>query len=1246
MISSGSGVRGAARLAVVALVASSVAVAGVSTPASPQSRPPADDVVAFDEAPPVSERTLSPMLADELAGAARSRFVEIPAGSVAETLGATVTLELFSDVTVTLEGDPAPVEGANGSTTWSGLSTDGDYATFTFINGHTIGTVGVDGAVYVISPVSGKTHLIVEDGRVFPNEAEPLPGDAVPSGQAAWPTRPVAPQAESLSDPVIDVLIWYDSSARNYFENNAIGDTPEEQLATTVNLTNAAYANSGVNLSIRSVGIEYVDYTASGDPVTDLDRLAYTADGYLDNVHSRRDAVHADLVSLITDLDDVCGIGFLAGSPNGTAGFTVVDAACSFSNLSFAHELGHNLGAGHAPGDTTPNVGRYPYSQGYRDPVNGFHTIMAYNNGCGSCQRINYFSSPTVLWNGHPTGSATQDNARTISERAPIVAAYRSVTPVAAASGRIATGADYSCALYGRGAVRCWGSGYRGQLGSGNTNNIGDNEAPGSVAPVDLGAGRTAIAVSAGGHHTCAVLDTGAVLCWGQGNSGQLGYGNTNHIGDDETPASAGPIDLGLGRTALQISTGYSFTCALLDDGTVRCWGKNDGDPSWGNLGVVVPCWFGGLCPSPDIGDDETPGSVAPIDLGAGRTAIEVSAGFSHACAVLDNGTVRCWGNGQGGALGYGNTNHVGDNETPGSVGPVYLGEGRTAVHVSAEGNHTCALLDNGTVRCWGQGGGGELGYGNTTTIGDDETPGSVGPVDLGVGRTADQIDAGGGTTCAVLDDGTVPCWGGGGAFAFPGELGYGNTNVIGDDETPGSVGPVDLGVGRTAVQVSTAGRHTCASLDHGTVRCWGYNASGELGNGNTTSIGDNETPATTADVGLVGVAGTVTDAGTGTPVPGAFVAVLRTTDFALAGGAVTDGIGDFTVPVGEGSYYLYLVDPTGAHTTGFHGAPATVRVADESMTEVDPTMASARGSITATVTRTGSSTRIAGVWGLALSASAANPGATELAVIANGSGQLVLPGLTPGNHVVGFVDPTGAHTTRFFPNSPDVPGSTPVTVTAGAATPADVALPAQTPVGTGATISGVVTEQGTNIPLAGARVVALRASDYAMVRGAATNASGQYSLDLAAGAYKLAFFDSTGRHGMEWYDNVPNTGLASAVSVTAPGTADAAMAANTGSMAGTVADDLTATPIGGVWVLAIGPTGVAGGTLTEVDGTYTIAGLAPGTYRATFVDPQGGRSQQYWDNSPDYPGAATFNVTAANTTAGIDAALATPTSE
>jgi hypothetical protein len=405
------------------------------------------------------------------------------------------------------------------------------------------------------------------------------------------------------------------------------------------------------------------------------------------------------------------------------------------------------------------------------------------------------------------------------------------------AAGRASTlaqvdgGIYHSCAVLPSASIRCWGFSGDGQLGYGNRNSIGDNETPGSVGPVNIGIGRLATAVAAGDYHTCARLTDGTVRCWGYGFDGQLGYGDRNNIGDDEIPAAVGPVDLGSGRSATTITAGGRHSCALLNGGDVRCWGLGDS----GQLGTGTTA---------TIGDTETPGSVDPINFGGGHKATAIAAGGRHTCAILDDNTVRCWGYGGNGQLGYGDTNPVID---PSTVGAVNLGMGRTAKAITAGDSHTCAILDDGTVRCWGFGGDGELGYGNTTQIGDNETPNTVGPVQLGLGRTAKAISAGAAHTCAVLDNGSVRCWG----LGLDGRLGYGNTNSIGDNETPASVNPVDVGSGRTAISVGTGQAHTCVLLDDENVRCWGSGDSGRLGYCSTKSIGDDELPGSVGPVNL-----------------------------------------------------------------------------------------------------------------------------------------------------------------------------------------------------------------------------------------------------------------------------------------------------------------------------------------------------------------------------------------------------------
>jgi len=428
-----------------------------------------------------------------------------------------------------------------------------------------------------------------------------------------------------------------------------------------------------------------------------------------------------------------------------------------------------------------------------------------------------------VLASGLPTGAVAEQAAN----------------PVSPAAGRLDVGGYHSCAVLPAGGVRCWGYGSSGQLGYGSLDTIGDDEVPASAGPVNLGPGRTATAIAAGDVHTCALLDDATVRCWGYGGDGRLGYGTTSDVPD---PGSVGAVNLGPDRTARAITAGAAHTCALLDDGSVRCWGYGGGGlPLDGRLG------YGN---TDNVGDDETPGSVGPVRLGDGRTAVAISAGGSHTCALLDDGSVRCWGRNGRGQLGYGNTRTVGDTPTttPDQTGAVKLGP-HTAVAIGAGRDHTCVVLDDHSVRCWGYGVNGQLGYGSTDNVADTPytTPDRIGPVNLGTGRTAVAITAGDAHTCVVLDQGSVRCWGSGGS----GRLGYGNQRNIGDDEAPGSVGPVQLGSGRTAVAISAGREHTCARLDSGTVRCWGNGANGRLGYCNTSTIGDDESPGSVGPVNL-----------------------------------------------------------------------------------------------------------------------------------------------------------------------------------------------------------------------------------------------------------------------------------------------------------------------------------------------------------------------------------------------------------
>ena len=406
-----------------------------------------------------------------------------------------------------------------------------------------------------------------------------------------------------------------------------------------------------------------------------------------------------------------------------------------------------------------------------------------------------------------------------------------------------------------------------------------------------------------------------------------------------------------------------------------------------------------------------------------------------------------------------------------------------------------------------------------------------------------------------------------------------------------------------------------------------------------TAPVGSNTVDVTVTAPGPSGIAGTVTEAGTGTPLPGAWVAALRTSDFSVAAGAPADGSGNYSAEVPPGSYFVYSIDPTGTHTAGFFGAPTVVDVTEGVVADADPALAPLRGSVAGTVTEQGSGTPIADPLVISLDGTTAGP---EVATVGDGTGQFSLDGLTSGNHFVGFVDPAGAHVSQFWPNSPNVPDATPVAVAAGAATAADAALPTKPVDPGGSTLSGTVTDSDSGAPLDDVSVVALHAADYSMARATTTDAAGDYSLDVSAGDYKLVFLDQSGTHDMEWFDGHPYFELGSADSVTAPTVADVGLDPNTGTLAGTVTDDPSGDPIEGAWVVAIGPTGIAGGAVTAADGTYTIPGLPAGTYRATVADPNGGRVQEFWPNGADFSAATPFAIAAGATTT-IDEDLALP---
>jgi alpha-tubulin suppressor-like RCC1 family protein len=337
--------------------------------------------------------------------------------------------------------------------------------------------------------------------------------------------------------------------------------------------------------------------------------------------------------------------------------------------------------------------------------------------------------------------------------------------------------------------------------------------------------------LAAGGAHTCAIV-VGGVKCWGDNYYGQLGLG-------DRTPRGTVPTDMGdalpfvdlRAARPVAVAAGLFHTCVLLDDGHVQCWGGNQ----FGQLG---------LGDVTNRGDDpsRTGGALVPVDLGGDESAVAIAAGAYHTCAILGDGRLKCWGANDHGQLGVDRIPMQGDSsETTGDrLAAVKFEDGLKTVAVAAGAFHTCALREGGDLYCWGANMSGQLGVGTQT----DVVIGSnvLTHLDLGAGRFAVSVAAGASHTCAVLDDRSVRCWGLG---AF-GQLGLEDPRNRGDDagEMGDALPPIALGTlagGALPADVVTAGAyHTCALLATGDLKCWGRNGLGQLGLGDIRDRGDD----------------------------------------------------------------------------------------------------------------------------------------------------------------------------------------------------------------------------------------------------------------------------------------------------------------------------------------------------------------------------------------------------------------------
>ena len=313
--------------------------------------------------------------------------------------------------------------------------------------------------------------------------------------------------------------------------------------------------------------------------------------------------------------------------------------------------------------------------------------------------------------------------------------------------------------------------------------------------------------------------------------------------------------------TALGASHGY--TCAVLANNTMKCWGKaengslgngDDGQNQFTPVGVNElnsdTCCFSDIEETSPDGDHscalsdgsvycwglDTAGQIGHGHLSCigngycvnphgpsvlNRNIVTFTTGLRHTCAIADDSTAWCWGENDFGQLG------VGDNDDRNAPTQVLLPAGTTPISINAGGHTTCVILDNGTGLCWGKSDYGHLGDG-TYNNRDEPTPISILPSN----RSLVAMDLGAGHACGILDDGTAYCWGNG-TFSS-GESG----GRLGDGSNESSRFPrsVSLPSGRNAISIDVGVDHTCVILDDNSAVCWGLNEEGQLGDGSTSN--------------------------------------------------------------------------------------------------------------------------------------------------------------------------------------------------------------------------------------------------------------------------------------------------------------------------------------------------------------------------------------------------------------------------
>ncbi len=506
-------------------------------------------------------------------------------------------------------------------------------------------------------------------------------------------------------------------------------------------------------------------------------------------------------------------VGGTTCSPDGYCCNTACTGSCVACDLTGLQGTCTNLAAGGAPHSNHPACGgsgscagacgsggtcSFPTSVCAGPTCSGTSLVGQSTCNAGSCV------APTAQVCGRPDllGQRLQDGLR--GRRRLSVGIFLRRGDLSPRGHRRRRAISHTCALLSDHTVRCWGDNSDGELGQGYISTTGTLAIPTPVA-VTLPKGATAIAV--GAEASYALLSDGTVWAWGGNTIGQLGNGTFTSpaVGGIPTPAQVP----GLPGAASGIASGTTHACAIVS-GVAYCWCVDyDGDlgngeyVTTGTLGIATPTKVMGL-----------PNAVTSMAAGGAQTCADMS------------GALMCWGGNDEGEAGTGSTT-VSEYDLP--QYPNFTVPGPNVTAVGAFFGNTCVLALGGTVYCVGENFDGELGNGS---FADTSLP-TFAPIANGpsgaIGATA--ISVGGDHSCALVQGGKAYCWG----ENDNGELGTGTTDVTAGQDgiaTPGAVTGLPFAVST----ISAGGQHTCAVLTNGSVWCWGYNISSQLGNNSAIS--------------------------------------------------------------------------------------------------------------------------------------------------------------------------------------------------------------------------------------------------------------------------------------------------------------------------------------------------------------------------------------------------------------------------